>query len=275
MPTHHGTLIFLHNFKTAGTTLRHILSGQYPEHARYTFYRSQNPTPLEQLTLEARQRIRLCSSHEPLGTHDRYLMPPIHYLTMLRDPVDRVISEHYYRLYKGLQGAQGHVPLVTVSEQMKVGHQDNLQVRMISGQGATGEVTQATLEQASENLFAPSMTFGLVDRFTESLLLFSAKFGWQGLPIGLNFNRTPHKNEHSVDSQTRRALAKHHSFDVQLVDLARSHFAMRLCDAKITPTEVAKFSNHWTTKARAFFFLSTLAAKRSFRMINGALKRAP
>lgn len=179
-------------------------------------------------------------------------------------PVDRVISEHYYRLYKGLQGAQGHVPLITVSEQMKVGHQDNLQVRMISGQGAMGEVTQATLEQASENLFTPSMTFGLVDRFTESLLLFSAKFGWQGLPIGLNFNRTPHKNEHSVDSQTRRALAEHHSFDVQLVDLLPLHFAMRLCDAEITPTEVAKFSNHWTTKARTFSFLSASGSQTFF-----------
>lgn len=29
------------------------------------------------------------SSHEPFGTHDQYLTPPVHYLTMLREPMEK------------------------------------------------------------------------------------------------------------------------------------------------------------------------------------------
>lgn len=274
MPTQQGTLIFLHSFKTAGTTLRHIMAKQYPAHACYYFYRSQKPTPLEALTFDERACIRLCASHEPFGTHDGYLTPPIHYITLLRDPVDRVISEYRYRRHKGLQGAQGDLPLLAVSEQMRQGRHDNLQVRMLSGQGRVGEVTAATLEQACTHLLASSMTFGLVEHFVESLLLFRATFGWQALPVGLAFNRTPRQGAPPVDRQTRRALAEHHPFDVQLVNMAREHFARRLHEAGITPTEVAKFPNSWATRAHIVSFLSTLTVKRSWRMLKRALKRA-
>ena len=90
------TLIFLHIPKTAGSTLNFILDAHYtPENSFATSQTWLHPEGsldgFEMLTETERARIELLNGHMGLGLH-RHLPQPARYLTVLRDPVERVLS---------------------------------------------------------------------------------------------------------------------------------------------------------------------------------------
>ena len=253
MTTHPATLIFLHIPKTAGTSLRLTIAKQYPAAATYQYYQSDNRPPLEDLPATQRAAIRLMSSHEPFGTHDQYLTPPVHYLTMLREPMERLISEYYYHKSREPRAdAIRHQNLLKYAERSHKGYRDNLQVRLLSGQGDTGVVTGSTLAKAKANLTAPSMTFGLVERYAESLLLMSREFGWQDIRLTRK-NATPRPAAEAIDEQTRQALLQHNEYDLALYVEAAALLDRRLVNAGINAGHVSKlYLSGWTDKTENF-----------------------
>jgi hypothetical protein len=97
---HH--LLFIHIPKTAGTTLRHALADLYPPDQRAFIYgpRVEGSVSMQHfLDLSAKERapLRLVMGHYGFGLH-RWLPGPSRYVTMLREPMDRIVSLfHYYR----------------------------------------------------------------------------------------------------------------------------------------------------------------------------------
>ena len=97
------TVIFLHVPKTAGTTLNRLIEWEYPLlqiysvdpvlfNWSYKHLRSLSPTRLK--------RFRIFKGHMVFGLHE-ILPQKATYITVLRDPVDRVISAFYFmRNYK-------------------------------------------------------------------------------------------------------------------------------------------------------------------------------
>ncbi len=101
-------LVFAHIRKTAGTSLRRVIAGNY-SHARYRHLyvsvpKTDEHAPLhdwyrelyhERLTQKERARLVCIASHSA-----NYLLPaldrPFRVITMLRDPVDRVLSRYYF-----------------------------------------------------------------------------------------------------------------------------------------------------------------------------------
>jgi hypothetical protein len=92
------TLINLHIPKTAGSTLDRIIDHEYGPSTVFSIYQPRAREAMAGLTemSEAqRTNIRVLRAHGCLGMHE-FFRPPVIYFTMLRDPVERIISHYYF-----------------------------------------------------------------------------------------------------------------------------------------------------------------------------------
>ncbi len=212
-------LIFLHIPKTAGTTLGLILRNQYLPHATL---RTDGYSQVAGLTPQQRRDMRLLLGHFPFGGH-QYFPQPATYITLLRDPVERILSR-YCHVLRDLQGGNpSHHPWpwekqdLALSDylQLGFGERDNWQTRMLAGAAATSAASDACdreiFEQAKRNLTTRFAVAGLTERFEESVVMLQRRFGW-GLPyhvkenVGANrFDRThvPDEVMEVIQRQTR------------------------------------------------------------------------
>ena len=99
-PTNHKQLlIFLHIPKAAGMTLHGVIERQYGKDSVLTKNAS-----IEQVTAlydglddKSKENLSVIKGHIPFGIH-QFLSRPATYITLLRDPVDRILSYYYYVL---------------------------------------------------------------------------------------------------------------------------------------------------------------------------------
>ncbi len=91
-------VIFLHVPKTAGTTLNRLIEWEYPLFEIYSvdpvFFR-WSAAHLWQLPAQRLKRTRMFKGHMLFGLH-KILPQPATYITVLREPADRVISAFYF-----------------------------------------------------------------------------------------------------------------------------------------------------------------------------------
>ena len=96
-------VIFLHLPKTAGTTVNRLIEWEYPLKEMYSVdpvLFQWSATHLRRLPPDRLRKIRMFKGHMAFGLHE-VLPQRSTYITVLRDPVDRVISAFYFmRSYK-------------------------------------------------------------------------------------------------------------------------------------------------------------------------------
>ena len=136
-------LIFLHVPKTAGWTLRGVLRYKYPSEILFLDDRYEALGGIEKVPLEDRRRARVVTGHVFYGVHE-HIPQPSDYITVLRDPIARVVSMYnhilrrpQHRLHDEVAGSGiGLEEFARASDDPGL---DNQQTRLISGRGA-GEV---------------------------------------------------------------------------------------------------------------------------------------
>lgn len=242
-----ATVVFLHMFKGGGTSLVTIAHDNYPLDAQLTLA-YEYPRPItdirddfRKLTDDQRRRIRFFDAeHYPFGVH-RWLQRPVVYVTMLRDPVERLISEFYYLLQKedhvhhsgpAQYANQGWEGLIAYAESREVNRQTKQLGGVREGQEIDDEwirskVTEETLERAKRNLEQIAIV-GVLERFPEMLRLCHHVLGWR-------YDRLPRTNvtqnrpaKRDVPADVLKRLEQTLSYDQQLYDDARSLFERRL-----------------------------------------------
>jgi Sulfotransferase family len=217
-------LIFIHIPKTAGSTLRPIMDRNYPRRAIYKLdFLPRDLDAFLKLPEEPRSRVRLLQGHFPFGLHE-HLSVPCDYVTVLRDPVNRLISMYYW-----IHGNEDHV-LNTLVRSMSLkdfaasGFEitANHQTSLISGRPANTD--PQALSVAKKNLQREIAVFGLNERFDESLLLFKRRLGWKHVFYSRrNVTKSrPHSSE--VPAAVLDVIQKHNSLDLELYEFARKNF---------------------------------------------------
>jgi hypothetical protein len=241
-------LLFLHIPKAAGTTLHSVIERQYAPEATFTINGADSPAGIKEfvnLPPERRERLRLVKGHMPYGLH-QYLSVPATYITMLRDPVDRVISHYYFVLETPVHYLHREVTSrrMTLSDFVGSGMStevSNDQTRLISGvervntrlldgeerrtlRAGSEPVTAEILEIAKTNLREHFSAVGLFKSFDESLLLFKKVLGWGSVYyVRLNVTKErPAKRQ--VPREERALIEKHNELDMELYEYARQRF---------------------------------------------------
>jgi hypothetical protein len=188
-------LVFVHIPKTAGSTLRTVLSMNEPgdrSRALGNVFKGGggiSNSLIDRLRKDQGPDLRgvgLVRGHFPLGIREylpQYLPKDreLRCFTFLREPADRTLS-HYFRIRES-PAPYGLPPLpaeATVEDALERGYiHDNVQTRMLSGLAEPfGEVTDEMLEQAKHNLRELAF-FGLTERFDESLVLAQRRLGFR------------------------------------------------------------------------------------------------
>ena len=91
-------LIFLHIPKTAGTTLNRIIEWQYNPLSIFTIDPHRIRATVDRfktLSEQRRRQLRVVRGHMPYGIH-KFLPQGGTYITMLREPVARVLSSYSF-----------------------------------------------------------------------------------------------------------------------------------------------------------------------------------
>lgn len=192
--------------------------------------------------------LRAVLGHFSFGIHKR-ISSPSTYITIIRHPVDRIISL-YYHLYSqqclrpsmtlerficdcpadgwDVRLRDWH-PVATDSNEEQVRHYtraivDNDQTRRIAGiEPGFGDCTEDLLAKAKQNLSRHFSVVGLTERFDESLVLLKKTIGWSKevnyLPLLVNSSRP---RSADIDSRVFAKIVENNNLDMQLYDFASS-----------------------------------------------------
>jgi hypothetical protein len=236
------TLIFVHPPRTAGSTLSRIMHWEYnPLHIcdidpRFYYWSLQrlNRWPKQRLS-----KIKLFNGHIPFGIHT--LLPqPATYVTVLRDPINRTISEYNARRNRRMHPiADRDAKRLSLEEYVARVPYNNPQTKAIAGVDVpynyhlysirpshhfySGPCTAETLAIAKDNLSRYFSLVGLTERFEETLALAKVLFGWR-IPYYTSTREGPRRQEGDVSPRQRTLIAEYNRFDMDLYAFGVSLF---------------------------------------------------
>jgi hypothetical protein len=229
------TIIFLHIPKTAGLTLYDVMNREYGRSNIFTFEggRQRLKESIERfkrLSMVDRARYRLLRGHAPFGLHE--LLPnPYAYITVLRDPVARVISHYYYIRRNPRHALHDQVTGMTLKAYVTSNlttELDNDQTRLMAGVGDSiefGQCSPALLDQAKANADRYFLAVGVAERFDETLMVMKRTLQWQRFPLYTRQNVSRHKPYAAdVSSKTRCLIEKYNELDCELYAYAWKRF---------------------------------------------------
>lgn len=218
-------VIFLHIPKACGTTLTKLFgrwcapgevftaTGVPHEEARAT---------LRRLSAQRPPGVRLILGHAPFGLHEA-LDGPARYVTVLRDPIERIVS-HFHYAARTPQHPQheeikrGDLGLLGLARRIS-----NLQTRYLGGR-LDETPDAAALALAKERLVAHFAVAGITERFDETVALIHRAFGRKLRPFASENVRPPRSTADSLSAAELRELRAVHDLDVELYDFARRRF---------------------------------------------------
>ena len=197
-------VLFLHVPKAGGQTLGEYVYNQCRAPSKrepdaldagvafldYGFFKgADNSVPAQVRGLLARRDWRAVVGHFSFGLHEHVAREST-YVTILRDPVERVASLYYFlklRETMSLAEFAASPPFAEV---------DNDQTRRLAGADPpVGGCTAETLRAAKENLRRHFAVAGTTERFDETLILLKRKLGWNreivSYPRNVNAERPP------------------------------------------------------------------------------------
>jgi len=179
-----------------------------------------------------KRKIKILFGHMNFGRHE--LLPqPCTYITLLREPAERIISYYYH--IKRMKNHYLHDIIETYH--MSVGAfiesgitftVDNGQTRMISGAVDLvehGRCTRDILDTAKSNLEEYFSIVGLTEHFDQTLILLKQKFNWNITTyVKENVTRDrPSLND--IPKRDRQVIEKYNQLDFELYAFAGQLFA--------------------------------------------------
>lgn len=248
-PTLEPATIFLHIPKCGGNSLLDFLRPCVAPGAEFDVSQgldyAQRLRELQELSVEDRAALRFVHGHLPWGVH-RWLPQPAVYVTLLRHPVDRLVSHHAFvlenprhPLHATVHG--GRLSLVDYVRSGLSGELENGQTRLLCGRAELdslrghGPVTREHFEEARAHLLGEQTHFGLVELYDASQQIIARGQGWPAPAPASRKNATQRRPP--LDSISRRqwqAIVARNEFDMELYETAVRELARRAADCGVS-----------------------------------------
>ncbi|GAB4134552.1 MAG: sulfotransferase family 2 domain-containing protein [Bacteroidia bacterium] len=239
----------MHIQKTAGTTLHSILQRQVKasEQLETNIYTRQNlPDTIDRDVFSKMKIIRGHFGFE-IKQYTDHKRPE--FITILREPLDRCISNYYYirkrrALYQQDLNKKHIGSLEDILDAKKYIFMDNLQVRLISGnlKAPYGSVDQLMLEQAKHNMEHYFSLTGIQEEFDAFIVLLTKMYD-----LRLPYYRQHRKTEGRATVQEIAPAIQQRILELNKYDTALYAFAKeRFEKSKLTygsdfPKDLAAF----------------------------------
>ncbi|MFL6353027.1 MAG: sulfotransferase family 2 domain-containing protein [Bryobacteraceae bacterium] len=229
---HSETILFMHIPKTAGTAFREAMIGNY-KHSQVAYVYPHPPgflvSNLGLLPLEQRARFRLVMGHFQYGIHE-FLPQEYTYVTIVRDPVERVISHYNYlrQTQPDIVSEGGStLSLPEMLEGQRTANIDNLMVRCFSGLDKNdvrpGHLDQGAYDLAIDHLRTKFKFVGYQDRADEAYTALQKQFNWKDRGSLAVVNQGE-RSSATVDEATRRIIERFNKWDCRLYSKIRELF---------------------------------------------------
>jgi hypothetical protein len=196
---------------------------------------------LEYASGGSRAQIKCVQGHLPFAP-DLFAPRAITCFTILRDPVERVVSEYYYnlreperRFHAAINRNRMTLAQFVRGEQFAEVH--NLQTRILAGANA-GASPRELLDSALANLRDRMAMVGVSERLDETLLACRAIFGWRRL-VYRRVNVTSRRPRlGAIDPETIATIERANSLDRTLYHFACERLDEVMREYRITDSEV-------------------------------------
>lgn len=184
---------------------------------------------LDEVPMSERRKARVVTGHLQYGVHD-YIPQRCEYITLLREPIARVVSYYYYVLghpkhWRHAELVRSGMSLDDFARSSPERGIENDQTRMLSGRGAgeldAGSLGRKELDEAKRNL-ERFLVVGLTERFDESFILIRRALGWK-FPLYVTANVATGRKPASATAL--EAIHERNQLDLELYDHARGLFS--------------------------------------------------
>lgn len=200
-------LIYTHIPKTGGNTFAAVLYNQYhyEKEVCSVYLREHLPKDVDF------DKIKLIIGHHQFGLH-KEVPRPCKYITMLRDPVDRVVSNYFFNLkFHGKQPKES--PFVEFIKRYP-----NRQTRWVAGED------REDLQLAKDNIEKHFIAVGITEMFNESMYMMKQKLGWGDITYK-QYNVNPKRPKtDTVSDALIDLIKKHNALDIELYHWAKRRF---------------------------------------------------
>lgn len=239
------TTIFLHIHKTGGTTLSHALRwGTGFARRHWTDPGDTNADSYRSLSGAERDKIGLLQGHFLYGVHEE-VPGESAYISMLRNPVERIISAYYYTIETFPGTYIRDMSLEAFGAGKSIHRQKNSQARRIAGltpEKAEEMSDDELFERATQHVKEEFACLGVLERYDESLVLMRHALDWPLYPLYVREKTTARPRGEEVPSSTRRALADTNAVDVRLYRWARKRLDEQIAShAPIVERDLQRF----------------------------------
>ncbi|MEM0925925.1 MAG: sulfotransferase domain-containing protein [Planctomycetota bacterium] len=242
------TLIFLHIPKAGGNSFLDFLTPHFRKEDRFDVSEglryTERLSELETLPTKAKGQLRFVFGHLPFGIHE-WLPQQCRYITVLRDPVDRILSHYYF-----VREQRKHPMHETVmSRRMSIsdyvtsglsGELNNGMVRLLCGRPDAdslrghGPCQEEDLTEAKRNLDGHFAVVGLLEQMHATQRVVSQVLGWDDKePVRRNQTKK-RKSVQTLRRRDRDAILSKNAMDIDLYRWASDRFQQQ-CSALDIP----------------------------------------
>lgn len=230
-----NTLIFFHIPKTGGITLQSLIKKQYKKPEIFITdgaHVKESILEFKKLSEEKRSKLKVIMGHMPFGLHT-YIPHNSNYITILREPVNRILSEYCFiresseKVLQSFRNKAINMGLREFVNKKVCG--DNFQTRLLSGNANFNRIETADcpielLDIAKENIKNHFEVVGILERFEETLALLKIRFNWD-ISNYSKHNRTLSRiQKKDLTKDELKTMKKRNRLDIKLYEFAKKRF---------------------------------------------------
>ncbi|MFT4412441.1 sulfotransferase family 2 domain-containing protein [Fredinandcohnia humi] len=209
--------IHLHMPKTAGTTFKSILRKNYEPNEIIDLYESfqDHEEVMNRIKSLDVAEVEWLNCHLSFGIHN-YVQKPVTYITFLRDPFDRLISEYSFILRNPEHGLHQQVKKMSLLEYQELEVNKNKQSKVIIGKPLSESIDMKDVEKAKEIMRKHFTFVGITEHFTESVFLLKKEFNWYNASYtSMNVSQNkPDRN--TISNDCLEAIRENNQIDLAL-----------------------------------------------------------